>query len=107
MKKEKIKKINCELPKDWSEEKYTEAKKSYIASYQEYIEGYSTGGFFGSYVKGRYENRPDVGLAKWEENYPEGLKSWQSNRGLNPMYVLEMAVKLNEIIDKLNEVLAR
>lgn len=82
-------------------EKYEEAKRGYIASYREY----KPGGFLSP---GYYENRPDVGEAKWNRRYPNGYNDWKMfecesfNGGAQNM----MLAKINELVESVNRLSA-
>lgn len=83
-------------------EKYEENKRKYIAEYEEYIPGYSTG-FFG-WRDGRYENRPDVAKVKWDKAYPKGFEDWREKEfrcSHSDLKVVEQ--KINEIIFSLTK----
>ena len=74
----KLKKINVD---EWfpNEESYIQAKNNYIANYEVYVRGYSTG-FFG-WKDGYSENRPDEAKANWESSYPKGFEDWREQEG--------------------------
>ncbi len=96
-----IEKINVDqyFPK---KEVYEEQRLKYIADYQEYINGYSTGLF--GWKDGYYEKKPQVGEAKWNGFYPKGYESWRSIEcRMDYSDFKAIADKMNEIIDYLQK----
>ncbi len=86
---------------DVDEKVYEEERKKYIASYQEYRKGYSTG--FLGWRDGEYVKRPDIGEATWNAKYSNGYKDWFDNLHVPASFATETRDKINEIIDYLNK----
>jgi len=94
------------LEDDWvmpTKEAYEKVKNKYVANYTVYEPGHSTG--FLGWKRGRDVNKPDIGLAKWNEYYPEGYNSWAGQQGTTYNAYGEhlLTAKINEIIDRLNK----
>lgn len=121
----KIEKINIDLLSEFTEEKYekertkhisdyNKKRAEYIDEYTEYKSGYSTGGFFGSWIEGKEVKDPVGGEASWNTIYPDGhdwngkysngYNSWRSNQvSLTAFGEQELIDKINELIDVLNK----
>lgn len=100
MKTKKIEKIKLTFhTNDEIQDLYDEAKAEYIANYEEF----EPGGFF---IPGHYKKRPDVGAAKWSEEYKDDPMVWYvqnydfRNVGIEVDRIF--ADKINQIIDHLN-----
>lgn len=98
MKKKKIEKLNINI-KLATEVEYNKERIKYIANYKEY----EAGGFLSV---GEYKSKPDVGEAKWNGLYPEGLKSYRLRTGdklssYGQQLVLEKVNELIEVVNKL------
>lgn len=83
-------------------EEYERKRLEYIADFEEYVKGYSTGIF--RWRSGYYQKRPGMAAAKWAKAYPNGFEDWrEKDFRLTYTDAKVFEIKINELVEIVNK----
>ena len=99
-----IDKLITKFPNDEElEVDFQKARKNAAADYTEWIPGYRTGSFFGGWVEGRYEHRPDIGAAKFDAKFPNGKSDFLKLYTLDGADAKDLCEKVDQLIEAVDK----